>query len=76
MHLAIALSMFLLGVVLGNLRFPSYKGTSNESQVAVDLYFLIRNPDLIGSRRFITSAKIVPASARSRSRHPFLWRIT
>jgi hypothetical protein len=33
----------------------------NGSPVSVDLCFLIRNPDLIGSRRFITSARIASA---------------
>jgi hypothetical protein len=57
---AVGLCMFFSGIGVGSLRFPIV-GSSTENPVSVDLCFLIRNPDLIGSRRFITTAKIAPA---------------
>jgi hypothetical protein len=51
------LCVFLLGFGAGSLRFP-ITGSCAENPVSVDLCFLFRNPDLIGSRRFITSARI------------------
>jgi len=51
--------MFLLGVALGSLRFPGL-GVERRHPVRADFCFILRNPDLIGSRHFITTAKIVP----------------
>jgi hypothetical protein len=58
--LIVGLCGFLLGIGVGSLLFICAK-SDVENPVPVDLCFLIRNPDLIGSRRFITSAKITPA---------------
>ena len=55
----LGLCAFVLGLGVGSLRFPG-AGSRGEKPVPVDLCFLIRNPDLIGSRRFITSARIAP----------------
>lgn len=55
-----SLCSFALGVGIGSLRFPPYPTTSNREPVNVDFCFLLRNPDLIGSRRFITEARITP----------------
>jgi hypothetical protein len=52
------LCMFALGIAVGSLRFTSV-GSASENPVHVDFCFLIQNPDLIGSRRFITDATIV-----------------
>jgi hypothetical protein len=48
---------FFLGFGIGSLRVRSTE-SGVESPVCVDLCFLIRNPELVGSRRFITSALI------------------
>jgi hypothetical protein len=57
----LGLCTFLLGVSLGSLRNSWDERKSDGSPVSVDLCFLFRNPDLIGSRRFITSARIASA---------------
>lgn len=58
--ITVGLCTFFLGIGVGSLLFRGAK-SEVENPVPVDLCFLIRNPDLIGSRRFITSAKITPA---------------
>ena len=55
----VASCTFLLGLALGSLRFPDL-GFDKRSPVHADFCLILRNPDLIGSRRFTTSTKIVP----------------
>ena len=55
-----SLCSFFFGVAVGSLWFPPYARTSNKEPVNVDFCFLLRNPDLLGSRRFITYANITP----------------
>ena len=57
----ISFCSFVLGVGVGSLRVPLYEGRNSREPVNVDFCFLLRNPDLIGSRRFITHASITPA---------------
>ncbi len=59
-RIAFAVCGLVFGLWLGSIRFPSV-GSDSDSIVTVDLCFLIRNPDLIGSRRFITSAILASA---------------
>ena len=55
----VALVFFSLGVWVGSIRVPSY-GFDHKGVVQADFCFILRNPDLIGSRRFMTSANIEP----------------
>lgn len=55
------LFVFLLGCALGDFLNTRYEARSIENPVPVDVCFLFRNPGLIGSRRFITSAVIASA---------------
>jgi hypothetical protein len=58
----ISLCSFVLGVAVGSLTVAPYEGRGHNQPVPVDFCFLILNPELIGSRRFITEAQITPNS--------------
>ena len=51
--------VLLLGSAIGIATFADF-GDETRSPVCADFCFIIRNPDLIGSRRFITYARITP----------------
>jgi hypothetical protein len=59
--LLFGLASFLAGIAVAEFRTTHYEASSSEKPVPVDVCFLFRNPDLIGSRRFITSAVIASA---------------
>ena len=50
--------MFVVGFAVGNLGLLNAR-PNNKQPLDVDFCFLLRNPDLIGSRRFATHANIV-----------------
>ena len=54
------LCMFILGFALGNMHLAK-ETFDNNPPIAVDFCFLLRNPDLIGARRFVTNADIASA---------------
>ena len=56
----LSLAMLGLGYVLGSTHTVAYK-SSSKSPIFVDYCFLVRNPEMIGPRRFLTSAVITPA---------------
>jgi hypothetical protein len=53
--------IFICGFGIGSLQ-PQMMESKGHSPLVVDFCFLLDNPDLIGSRRFTTSANVVPAS--------------
>lgn len=55
-----SLCSFALGVGIGSYLIPPYAGMNRNKLVNVNFCFLLKNPDLIGSRRFITRANIMP----------------
>jgi len=60
--LLLGLASFLAGFAVAEFQTAHYEAASSEKPVTVDVCFLFHNPDLIGSRRFITSAVIASAS--------------
>src|SRR5271165_456600 len=57
----ISLCSLVLGVGIGSIRVPQDEGRDHREPVNIDFCFLLSNPELIGSHRFITHASIAPA---------------